>query len=151
MQIEIDQSGRLDFSGPSFFAFSNSEKGVLYVSQEIKNKVDSYYQQSPRFSKETMRKRVKVRFFVACMALLLKQAKLTTTAIIVDDEFSGYAEYIKQLLENRLNKSGSKIKVNIEVGPVGKKSPAHKLAKEVRDKRRKPNLIASFEDLLTLL
>lgn len=152
MKIDIDQSGKLDFSGPSIFAFSNGEKRTLYVPHEVKNKVNNYYSGHPHFSKGTMRKRIKVRFFAACVALLLTQVREGLKKISVDNENDGYQEYLKSLLVHRLNKTGLKITEDmIEIISVGKNSPADILAGEVGENKKKPDLVASFENLSPFL
>jgi len=152
MRIEIDQSGKLDFPGPSIFAFSNGECGSIYVGHKVKLKVFNYYEKHPHYSKETMRKRIKVRFFVACVSFLLTKLKNRKGKIVIDNELDSYQDYLKELLIHRLQKLGFSIKqVSIDVDSVGKKSPADFLAGEVRVGKRKPDIVVSFEDLIPLL
>jgi len=138
VQLEVDQSRKVEQSGPTVLAFSDHEHGVLLVPNQVKRRV------LRRLREQDRERRVSVHMvFAALVALLLRDVVKRVDLVIIDDEYTGHRGVIKFGIE-----------VETEVitfGLVGKRSPAHHLALSVLRNQRTPDRYVTFEELWILV
>ena len=123
MRIEIDQSGRIEYtSKPTVLAFSNSRNGLIIILAREKKLVQKYFRQigKPRlFAYMT---------FAAAIFLLTKNIVRNRDQLIIDREYPGYEKFIGRKVKECIL-SQTKIRdIGISTTQIGKKSKAHDLA-----------------------
>jgi len=143
MKIEIDQSGKIEkTSKHTFLAFSNGEHFVLKISSTEKKKLQKYFRNIGR------PKIYIYATFSALIVTLLKNLKSKNNHIIIDIEYPGKNEIIKNYI--KLFKPGlSDNTFNFHY--IGIKSRAHYLAYGTAIKKLKPDLIVGSEDILKII
>jgi len=147
VQLEVDQSRKVEQSGPTVLAFSDHEHGVLLVPNQVKRRV------LRRLREQDRERRVSVHMvFAALVALLLRDVVKRVDLVIIDDEYTGHRGVIKFQVLYYLRKLGIEVETEvITFGLVGKRSPAHHLALSVLRNQRTPDRYVTFEELWILV
>ncbi len=147
MRLEVDQSRKVEQSGPTVLAFSNDGQGVILVPGKVKRQVLDRLRQQGR------ERRVAVHMvFAALVALLLRETIKHAQHVIVDDEYTGHRGMIKFQTLHYLRRLGVQVAPDvIRFGFVGKNSPAHHLALRVFRGKQAPDYRVTFEDLWSLM
>jgi hypothetical protein len=134
-KVDIDQSNRLENSGPTYLALVNHIAYTIKIPTKIKSMGRELLE-----AKHIPKKQIYPFLWAACVFLLLKNHlnRLAKEAgkIVVDDEFDGHQDIIKNaLLEYIRNHYGEFPEHRIVIGSIGKNSSAH--VKALRAKREK--------------
>jgi hypothetical protein len=89
------------------------------------------------------------RLFAVALYFLLRDQVQEIALAIVDIEYTGHDQEIKQHLLNLLRRSGHPIPADrVSFQHIGKKSPAHRLAIETLRGNRPPDCVVTLEELL---
>jgi len=143
MKIEIDQSGKIEkTSKHTYLALSNSEHFVLKISSTEKKKIQNYFRNigKPRiFIYAT---------FASLLAILFKNIKHKSNQIIIDIEYPGKNQLIKDLIKN-INSNFPIDDIHFHL--IGKKSRAHFLAYGTAINQLKPDLVVKSNDILKII
>lgn len=148
MAIEIDQSGKLEqLDTDTVVAYSNDINAVLYIKAGTKRKIVQHLRTTL-----IPRKDLYPIFFAILIFLLIKSIKAQIT-IIIDEEYTGKNDVIKETLEKLLLKQFKENwKGAIRFGQIGKHSPAHTLAwKNHRQKSHAEIRKINKEEIMGLL
>lgn len=123
MEIEIDQSGRMEYtSQPTMLAFSNSKNGLIIILSREKKIVQKYFRKigKPRlFAYLT---------FAAGIFLLVKGIIKNQDHLVIDREYPGYEKLISRIVEEFILEYSSIRDIDISTSQIGKKSKAHDIA-----------------------
>ena len=120
MKIEIDQSGRIEYTNkPTVIGFSNSKDKTIIIFSTKKQKLQRYF-----------RKIGKPRLFVyatfAFLIYLLLKHERGIDEICIDEEYTGQGALIKNYLLIFFRKSGREMdKRSIYFTQIGKKARIH--------------------------
>jgi hypothetical protein len=153
VNIQVDQSGKFETSQDTVIAAAG--EGVEYavlVPKRVKNQVAGLFKDS-RFLKRKSKKEHNVKLFALSVFLCLKNVVRQGDCVEIDEEYTGQDDRIKDLLEHFFNRFTT-IKMNrsnFSIGRVGKESLAHKLAAQVQNGCRNPELEARVENFLQFL
>ena len=144
MRIEVDQSGRIEYTRTkTVFAFSNKKNFSISISAKVKREAFAILRE-----KHTVRS-CKVRLFAACLVILLRDIFPQASQVLIDIEFESWDKDIKLMIKNISRKLGIKIDLNnIDFIFVGKKSRAHEAAVNVFRGERDPDREIGLEELL---
>lgn len=143
--VEVDQSGRIEFTKhDTVLAFSDGISYSILIPRGVKrNSINELRQQG--LSGTTFYPRL----FATGLFLLLRDHIDQLAQITIDVEFPGKDSQIKEHLMNLLRRSGHRIRARqIDFRPVGKQSPAHKLALATFRGETEPDVTISEADLL---
>jgi hypothetical protein len=151
MNIEVDLSNRLEESGPTFLAFSNSITYAIKIPTRVK-KVGLAWLKAQRIAD----KQIKPLLWAGCVCILLKDhlKRLTrdTGWIIVDNEFDGYQAIIKRDLLAYIRAHFGKFSGHrLIIRSIGKKSPAHERALQAKRGKKPPDRVVTDLELLKVL
>lgn len=141
MKVEIDQSGRIEETNKdTVLALANKD---VHFSIRIPAKVK-------RQLKETFRRQGKTKLFMfrtfaVAVTLLLKKSGLKPQVIVIDLEYPGHEQLIKDIIWKNV-----KYKVEIDFKSIGKNSPAHETAYFTLKKKLKEDKLISFEKIARL-
>ena len=142
--VEVDQSGRIEMSGPTIVAIANGFSATVEVTAEVKKKVRTTLQQSGVKSNMIM-----IRMFVAAVMLGIEEHLPKVTLLTLDEEYTGYESAIKSLLLDRIRKLGFDFDAaDLHIANIGKDSPAHRAAIRVMRRQPKPDIVATVDDIL---
>lgn len=133
MNIEIDQSGKLEqLDTDTIISFSNDKNGIIYIKAGTKRKVIQ------RLRTTLIPRKELYPILFAILIFLLINSLNEQFNIIIDEEYTGKDEVIKETLNKLLLKRfKDKWQVLIGFSQIGKHSPAHILAwKTHRQKSR---------------
>jgi len=147
MHIEVDQSGRIEDSGDTILALSNSVDFAISISSAVKNAAVGELKRRGISSIQ-----IKLKLFSAGLFLLLKNYLDDASLITIDNEYDGHGKNIIRLLLEFIWKADSGFSEDkIEVSEIGKKSLAHKKAWETKRGFIKPNKKIKARELLGVL
>ena len=121
MNIEIDQSGKIeDTSKNTVVAFSNSKSGSIFISARDKREIQNFF-------REIGKPRVFIyKTFAILIFLLIKDDLKKINWIIIDEEYPGKENLIKNYLIQEIRKAQLGFRSdNILFKQIGKKSKAH--------------------------
>ena len=141
MAVEIDQSGKLEqLDTNTVVAFSNKKAGVVYLKAGTKRKIVQYLRTTL-----ILRKDVYPILFAMVIFLLVESLDKNST-LIIDEEYTGKNEVIKETLEKLLVKRhGKKWQGIIRFDQIGKHSPAHTLAWKTHRQKIKTRIVKITE------
>lgn len=147
MRLEVDQSRKVEQTGPTVLACSNHESFSLLVPVKVKRQV------LQKLRIQGRERRMSVHMVLAALAaLLLCEAAQRATHIVLDDEYTGHRGVIKSQLLLYLLKLGTEVETDlIGFDFVGKNSAAHKLALSVYRGEREPDHRVTFDELWALV
>ena len=146
MRIEIDQSGRVEYTTHNtVIAFSNKKRKAIFIKAQDKREIQSI------FRKMGKGQIFVIRLFTILIFLLLKKEK-EIKDISIDLEYPGWNAQIKNYILSDFAKVGVKINPQqINFVRTTKKSEAHWHAYRVFKKDRKPEIIVSVKEILNEL
>ena len=135
MQVEVDQSIKINQPGVSYIAFSNDISDVIKVVSKVK--------QAGRLvlkERHIQPNRVDLFLWIGCVYLLLEphlhRIVKEDVMLVIDNEYAGHQRTVKAALLRYIRRKYSDYPARkVAVESITKKSPAHKLAWAVR--RRK--------------
>ena len=127
-RIEVDQSKKIEDSGPTVIAFANDIDDAVLIPSRVKN------QDGWRLHRTgTPKARADVLVFAAGVYLLLEPHLDQLDRVVIDTEYTGYNRRIKDLLLTRIWRKQPGFEAwRSEFGRVGK-GPAHDKANQVRE------------------
>ena len=148
MQVEVDQSGRVDQTNKvTVLAFANGVERSILIPAIQKRKVLAVLK---RRRPEWSRALVNVYVFSVLVHLLVKDHIEKLSPIIIDKEYPGHEAVIKNRILTLCRRRGIVVhKDQIVFANIGKKSPAHKLAWRVYNRLVDPDQALSAHDVLT--
>ncbi|MCX6810090.1 MAG: hypothetical protein NTZ65_05120 [Candidatus Berkelbacteria bacterium] len=124
MRIEIDQSGKIeDTNRLTVIAFSNAKTGSILITAKDKKKIQSIYRKlgQPRI--------FVYKLFAVAIFALVKAERQRIGQIVIDREYIGFEELIKQFIYEIFERNNQKLsKGTIHFSLIGKKSRAHQVA-----------------------
>lgn len=132
MRIEIDQSGKIEFTNkPTVLAFCNSKQGAVIIVAREKKLIQKFFRQinKPRL--------FAYLGFTALIYLLIKDQIRARDQIIIDREYPGFEKFIKHKLKEIINENKEIKDFDISISQIGKKSQAHIIAYDGLVKRSK--------------
>jgi hypothetical protein len=145
--VEVDQSGKIEDSGRTILAFSNDISHAIVIPARVK-----------QAGFKALRNRNKsgnvarLMLFAAGLFLLLKEHLEVLNKVVIDTEYTGHEATIRSFLLRYIwQKIPTFEAKKIVFRQVGKKSTAHKKAKQVRKKRDRGYRKITEDELLRLL
>lgn len=148
MKIEIDQSGRIEFTGTdTVLAYSDGKQFSILIPSIVKREI---------VRKLRIKKKVGKTFFIKlfsiCIFLLIKDVIHKLDEIIIDIEFERREKDIKNILMDYIRKIYPNFdKRKILFQRIGKRSNAHKVAVEVFRNKRVEGRVIKREEIEELL
>lgn len=144
MRIEIDQSGKVEYTDKdTVLAFSNGKFRSIKIRAKEKRKVQLVFKKLKRPEMFVY------KMFAVLVFLLVRETLNEIQTIVIDTEYTGKDDLIKTFLKRILIKSKRDFDVsNIYFKRLGRKVSCHKIAIEVYRKRRKPEMIVGFEQII---
>ena len=140
MQIEIDQSGKIDQTNlDTVIALTNGTKYTLLFKKKDKRIVEK------EFRKLKLQKIFMVIIFANLVAYVIKNSK-AKKSILIDTEYTGHNDFIEKIIQNKFGDKCPKIKF----GFVGKESKSDELARKVARGKIKPDYIITASEVLNL-
>ncbi len=149
MIIEIDQSGKVEQTAKdTVIAFTDKKKfkRSIKIARREKRKLQKFFRQlgKPRFYTH--------KVFAVLVFLLLKSYASKLDQIIIDPEYPGYENLLRNLIGELLETTNRNFERNrIVFKRIGKRSPAHKVANCVFRKEEKPTITVTAKDLLKII
>ncbi len=138
MQIEVDQSGKVDQTSlDTVIALTNGIRYTLLFKKRDKRVVEK------EFRKRKLQKIFMVIIFANLVAFVIKNSK-SKKSVLIDTEYTGHNKFIEKIIQERLGNKCPKIKF----GFVGKESKSDELAKKVARKKIKPDYIITASEVL---
>lgn len=138
-KVEVDVSGAVAQTAvASVFAYSNGKNYSILISSKIKRLALEHFR---LFSEKKFHKTFYFKLYISGLIILFSSLS-GNYDIVLDTELYGQDENIKGELKKILEN-----KVNLSFKQIGRKSPAHFLAKGVFLKKIQPNKIVTFVEL----
>lgn len=140
MHLQVDQGITKigDTKGPTYFAFSNQEQGVIKIAATTKREIVSWLREKKKFRVTTY-----YQLFAACLFLLLKDSLAKATEIRIDNEYKGHEAQIKDFLlayaQRLAHLDRRRLKEKIVIVALPKRNPADRLIHQVH-KQKHPHL-----------
>lgn len=142
---QVDQSGKVEQTNvDTVLALANSNKLAIVLKRRDKRILKRMFKEIGKG------KTFPYITFAALLAILLHFSKVKNK-VVVDREYTGHENTIKERTQHFLKKLGHKDETTIEFGHVGKLSSAHDYAAKVGSKKLKPNRTVRLKDLLELI
>jgi hypothetical protein len=144
-RVEIDQSGKLeDTRVATVVAFSDGIHRSVLIPARAKRECVAFLRASGRAVPTAL-----ARLFAVALYFLLRDQTQEIALAIVDVEYTGHDQEIKQHLLNLLRRSGRPFSAErVSFQHIGKKSPAHELAIETLRGKLPPDRVVTIEELL---
>lgn len=148
MKIEVDQSGKIeDTATDTVIAFSNEDNYSVLIKAATKRSCLHNLRKRGKTGKSIYRK-----IFSVGLYLLLKNHIKKNDSVIIDVEYSGRSDSIKENLINLFKSERAKISSNnLRFTRIGRKSNAHNIAYLAHRKVLKVGKIIGEEDLMKYL
>jgi hypothetical protein len=142
MNYQIDQSGKVEYtSHDTVVAFSNGQKAAILLKAKEKRILQQIFREAGKAHI------FPYRVFAILIFLLLKRRKFQE--LIIDTEYPGKSDLIKNYLLSDFRKAGIKISPSdIHFQQIGKKCEAHWHGYYVFTKKRKAEKIVSAKDIM---
>jgi hypothetical protein len=146
-KVEVDQSIKIEQSGPTILAFSNGISFAIRIPSDVKIA-----------GQKELRRRGKSKhsshllLFAACLFLLLRDHLDKLSQIVIDTEYYGNEQDIKAFLLRYIwRKRPDFVKDTIVFQQIGKSSPAHRKANNVREGKDLGYRSIRLEELLEVI
>ncbi|TSC87541.1 MAG: Uncharacterized protein G01um10147_519 [Microgenomates group bacterium Gr01-1014_7] len=141
MTYQIDQSGKIEqTSKDTVIAYSNGTKFAVVVPRRLKRKVQEIFRLHGFTS-------LFVYYLFSVGVFYLLSNLKEKSSVTIDTEYPGKDKIIKQFATSLL-KNNNKIEHEISFARIGNRPPAHYAAKDVFDKKIKPDKILNLEDII---
>lgn len=142
MKIEIDQSGKIENTERhTYIALSNHIQIVLKIKSTEKKKLQQYFRLIGKPRKYVLFS------FTALIIILLKKIRQKELTIIIDKEYSGKDNQLKDLLFFLYPKLKQH---HVYIRSIGKKSNAHYLVYGAALSQTKPDVTVSASDVIEI-
>jgi len=144
MQIEIDQSGKIEYTRvDTVIAYSNHKSKSILIKAKEKRKLHLFYKNTEH------KKLFRYKAFACLIFELIKKDLKYINCIIVDQEYEGWDMQIKNYLLQFCRKSNIDFpRNNINVVRIGKKSKAHIKALGTARRTIRPDIIITAKELI---
>ncbi len=130
--------------GETVVAVSNGFTVTIKITAEVKRQVRQTLEE--RGVKPNL---VMIRLFVGAIVLAVRNHLAQITDLTIDEEYTGYEAVIKSLLLDRTRSLGGTLTPhNIRIVRIGKQSPAHRAAIQVKRRQVKADQTPTAKDLL---
>jgi hypothetical protein len=148
LQLEVDQSRRIEEPQDTVLAFSNQRQYAILIPSAIKRRALAHLR---RLDKST--KLAVLLIFAAALFLLLRDVADQLALVVIDEEYPGHEAMLKgRLLQLLRGTTGLWIpKEVVTFGRVGKKSGAHRRAIAISRGREEPDRRVTLDELLEAL
>ncbi len=144
MKYQIDQSGKIEqMSKDSVIAYSNNSKAAILIPRKLKRRLQEVFRLHGFTSLF-----IYYSFSVGIYYLIEKFKQ--PEDITVDTEYPGKDKIISQFI-NKLLEKNKKPKHYIQFSRIGNRPPAHYVAKDVFNKKIKPNRLLTLGDFIEAL
>lgn len=144
--IEIDESSKLEQPGDTIIAFTNDTQRALKITAKVRDECMRTLA-GARFSKT-------IRIFTAGIFLLIKDhlKRHRIEHLVIDDEYPKHGPTIKHLLLQLIwqHVDARYPAAWVEVRRIGEKRPADYLAGQTRKGFKKPDQVATADEILKL-
>lgn len=146
MRIEIDQSGRIEYTNKlTAIAFSNSKNHTIIISSKNKKYIQQLFRKSDKSNLFVY------KTFSCLIFYAIKKYLKSIDQIIIDQEYTGYDKLIRKTIVEIAKKCSYKIDEDIiHFKQIGKHSNAHKLAINAFRKKR-ANVKVKYQDIISLI
>jgi len=145
--VEVDQSGKIEQSGPTVLAFSNGISHAILIPSGVKR--EGFRALLRRGKTKDI---ARLLLFSACLYLLIKDHLDHLQKVIIDEEYTGQEGNIRSFLLEYIKRDGRFFEPeNIDFARVGKGSPADQKARAVRAGRDKGYRKVTLKELLELV
>lgn len=133
MQIEIDQSGKVEqLNTHTIIAGANKESVVIRITVSVKRKLIRQLRKTLVPHKDLI-----PIVFSVLVFLSLKQLKQLPGVIVIDEEYTGKENIIKETLKKLIAEHAkNRWQGYIRFKRIGKSSPAHKLAWKIHSLKK---------------
>lgn len=140
----IDQSGKIEqTNNRSVIAYSNSTKYAILIPAKLKRQLHEIFRIHGFTVLDT--------YYVFSVGVYYLLANLNEKSIVtIDTEYPGKDKIIKKFITTLLEKN-NKPSHEISFARIGNRPPAHYAAKDVFDKKKKPNKILTLEEFIKAL
>jgi len=145
--VEVDQSRKIEQSGPTVLAFSDGISHAIVIPSSVKTQALLALR-----DKGKPRKEAQILLFATCLYALLKDYLDQLQRVEIDIEYPGKdADIRASLLRLIWRKAPAFEPEKIVFRKVGKRSPADKKARAVREGKDKAYRRITLEELLGLI
>jgi len=145
MPYQIDQSGKIEQTNKNtILCLSNQRWDAILIKAKTKRQLQEIFRRSgqPR--------NFIIFTFCAGLALLLKRNKQVKSTTI-DREYWGKEPVIKNILEEMLTNTNTQTIPFVNFSLIGKRSPAHLLAKKVARGKQKAGAVLSMKKIIQII
>jgi len=145
MQVEVDQSGKIGQTNvDTVLAFSNGRSYSILIPRKVKQAC-LHELRRRNFSPQA----AYTRFFAVALYLLLRNHIHRIDLSVIDEEYPGKSETIREHLVNYFRRRGVHIEgTRIGFRHIGKRSGAHHLALAVFRGKRQPDMVVELQQIL---
>lgn len=144
MTYQVDQSGKIeDTAKDTVLAYSNEIQHSILIPRKVKRQLQE------AFRRCGMTRMFVYSLFSVGIFYLIKDLKVATH-IVVDIEYPGKETVIIQLVSNIL-KASNKPSHQLVFERIGNRPRVHYAAKNVLDKKSKPNYIVRLPEVITAI
>jgi len=146
---EVDISGRIDdLDSHSVVAISAGlSYGIMLPTIEKRRLYDHLVKHNPNLGKT----RRNIVIFVGLLYVILNEYIEKLDAVYIDNEYSGYEDYIKGMLLSLIRKEHDNVSSNIvNIVRIDRHSPAREMARRVYKGDCNPDLIISANQIIDL-
>ena len=145
--VEVDQSRKIEQSGPTVLAFSDGISHAIVIPSSVKTQALRALR-----DRRKPRKEARILLFATCLYVLLKDYLDQLERVEIDIEYPGKdADIRASLLRLIWRKAPAFEPEKIIFRRVGKRSPADKKARAVREGKDKEYRKITLEELLGLI
>jgi hypothetical protein len=149
MIIEIDQSGKIEDTSKHTIVALADKKGFsrsVRISATEKRKLQKFFRNIGHPILYTY------KVFAVLIFIIIKDYISKIDRIIIDPEYPGHEQAIRDLLFGLIKTVDKKFERNrIVFKQIGKRSPAHLKAYTTYRRKQKPNLIVTRKDVLKII
>jgi len=144
MAYEIDQSGKIEQTNKdTVIAYSNNRQYAIIIHRRVKRKIQEAFRLHGFTS-------LFIYYLFSVGVYFLIEHLARVSDITIDTEYTNKDKIIKGFLHNFLKKN-RKPAHNIRFARIGNRPKAHYAAKDVFDKKIKPNKILVLKDIIKAL
>jgi len=143
MQIEIDQSGKIEYTRvDTVIAYSNHKSKSILIKAQEKRKLELL------FKRKRKPRAYIYQVFAVLIYLLIKNDLQDMQSIIIDQEYQGKESDIKAFLFRLLKHESRRISAkHIHFVQIGKKSKAHLKAFDTYKKHIQPDIVVMASNI----
>lgn len=147
MKIYIDQSSKIEYTNQNtVVAFSNHHHKSVLLKSKDKKQLEKFFRVASK------PKLFIYKTFAVLICLLIESEIKTVSQIIIDTEYTGQNNLIKNLIYQTLKNHGHKINRKlISFAQVGKKAKCHQIAIDTLNHKIKPTEVISLKKVLRYL